>query len=354
MAAEKVLFDIKNGFKKYSPEDFTFIEATATGLNTSARTVSYRTSKATADESLRYHALVVATGSKTYFQAFSQSAATQATLDAIKSTNSKVQSAKDIIIVGGGPTSVEFAGEAAEHRNGKPGWFSGAEHNVNITVITATDRLLPQVRPAISKTAEQKLKALNVNVLYNTRVTDASEDGHGRTIVTLAKGDKLETDLYVPAYGVEPNSSWLPTELLDDKKYLITNAATLRVDAAGPRVYSIGDVASYSPNNIWDVLGSLPVLAVNMKRDLLSYNAKLPDEKPKGSDRLRVEDKKEGMVVPIGSGGGVGVIMGWRVPSWFVAFLKGRDYLVGMSGASQVEGDSVKKEVKWSAAEAAI
>jgi NADH dehydrogenase FAD-containing subunit len=354
LATEKVLFDIKDGFKKHSSEDFTFIEATATGLNTSARTVSYRTSKATTDESLRYHALVVATGSKTYFPAFSQSAATQDTLNAIKSTNGKVQTAKDIIIVGGGPTSVEFAGEVAEHRNGKPGWFSNAEHNVNITIITATDHLLPQVRPAIGKITEQKLKALNVNVLYNTRVTDASEDSHGRTIVTLAKGDKLEADLYVPAYGVEPNSSWLPAELLDDKKYLITNAATLRVDAAGPRVYSIGDVASYSPNNVWDILLSLPVLAVNMKRDLLSYNAKLPDEKPKGNDRLRVAETREGLVVPIGTGGGVGVVMGWKVPSWFVALLKGRDYLAGMSGLSTVGGGSVKSEVKWSAAEAAI
>lgn len=354
MAAEKIVFDIKSGFKKHSSQDFTFIEATATGLNTSARTVSYRTSKATADEYLHYHALVIATGSRTYYQAFSQSAATQETLNAIKATNSKVQSAKDIIVVGGGPTAVEFAGEVAEHRNGKAGWFSNAEHNVKITLITATDRLLPQGRAALSKTAEKKLKALNVDVLYNTRVSDTSEDKRGRTIVTLANGKKLEADLFVPAYGVEPNSSWLPAELLDSKKYVLANDTTLRVDAAGPRVYSIGDIASYSPNNIWDILASLPVLAVNMKRDLLSYNAKLPHEKPKGKDRLRVKDGKGGMVVTIGSGGGVGEIMGWRVPSWFVAFMKGRDLMVGMSGLSTVNGGSVKKEVKWTAAEAAI
>src|SRR6185312_13870754 len=159
-----------------------------------------------------------ATGSKTYFPAFSQSVGTQEVLDAMKSTNAKVEAAKDIVIVGGGPTAIEFAGEVAEHRNGKPGWFYNAERKLNITLITATDHLLPTLRPAIGKIAQQKLNALGVDVVYNERVTGAKESEDGRTVITLAKGNTLEADLYVPAYGVVPNSSWLPIELLDEKK----------------------------------------------------------------------------------------------------------------------------------------
>jgi hypothetical protein len=205
MSAEKLMFSIEDGFKQYSADDFTFIEASATGLNINARTISYKSRKSLDDEHLSYHALIVATGSRTYYQAFSQSAATQDVFDAIKTTNQKVESAKDIIVVGGGPTAIEFAAEVAEHRNGKPGWFSNAERKVNITLITATDRLLTPLRPAISKTAENKLKALGVDVVYKTRVVDAKEDRSGRTTVTLAKGETLEADLYVPAYGVEPS-----------------------------------------------------------------------------------------------------------------------------------------------------
>jgi NADH dehydrogenase FAD-containing subunit len=301
---------------------------------------------------LSYHALVVATGSRTYFQAFSQSAGTQEVLESIKTTNKKVQSAKDIIVVGGGPTALEFAAEVAEHRNGKSSWFNNAPRTLNITIITATDRLLTTLRPAIGKTAAQKLKALGVDIVYNTRVVDAKETTSGRTAVTLAKGDTLEADLFVPAYGVEPNSSWLPPNLLDDKNYIQTTP-TLRVDAAGPRVYAVGDIASCSRNTGLDVLASLPVLAVNMKRDLLSFDPSNPDAKPKGQDRVFVHDERETMVVPFGTSGGVGVAFGWRLPSWVTWYLKGRDYFVAQAGMPTVMGSSVK-EVGWSREEAAI
>jgi NADH dehydrogenase FAD-containing subunit len=351
MATENIMFEIKDGFKQYSTDDFTFIEASATGLDAVARSISYKNHTTSKVEQLSYHALIIATGSSTYYQAFSQSAGTQEVLDAIKITNEKVQSAKDIIIVGGGPTALEFAAEVAEHRNGKPGWFSNVQRKLNITVITSTDRLLMPLRPAIAKIADQKLRALGVDILYNTKVVDAKES-NGRTTVTLANGEILEADLYVPAYGVEPNSSWLPADLLDDKKYLKTSD-TLRVDAAGSRVYAIGDIGSYSRNNAIDIINSLPVLAINLKRDLLSYNPMLPDEKPKGKDRVFKVDEREMMVVPLGSGGGVGAIMGWKLPSWAAWLIKGRDFLVGMSGLPTVNGDTAK-ETAWTKEEVVI
>jgi hypothetical protein len=89
----------------------------------------------------------------------------------------------------------------------------------------------------------------------------------------------------------------------------------LRVDAAGPRIYSIIDVASYSRNSILDIINSFPVLFVNLKRDLLAYNAMLPNKKPKGKDRTYVRDNKEMQNVPIESRGSVGAVIGWKMLS---------------------------------------
>ncbi|KAF2477431.1 FAD/NAD(P)-binding domain-containing protein [Lindgomyces ingoldianus] len=352
LPAEKIFFDIHKAFKPYPAEDLTFIQAAATGLNITSRSVSYKRSDYLGDETLNYHALIVATGTRTHDPVYSQHTDSAATINAIKSMNAKVSSAKDIIITGGGPTGVESAGELGELLNGKPGWFSTPPRKVNITLITAANQLLPTLRPALGKKAEDKLKKLGVDVLYNTRVAAVSPSSNNRTAVTLTKGDRLEADLYIPAHGVLPNTSFLPSSLLTTSGYLKTNASTLRVDDAGARVYAIGDVSSYSRNNILDIYDALPILGINLKRDLLAYNPQYPNEKAPGKDRLYKPNTSEMMIVPIGSAGGVGVIFGWKVPNWFVWLLKSRDFMVGMGPPGVVGGGKVAKEYAWTKEEA--
>jgi NADH dehydrogenase FAD-containing subunit len=354
LSAEKVFSPLSESYKNYSADEFTFIQGYATGLDTGARMVSYRRSENLPEDKLPYHALVVATGSKTHYPAFSMATTSAATKDAIKLMNTEAAAAKDIVIVGGGPTGVETAGELAEFRNGKPGWFSTAPRKVNITLITATNQLLPTLSPAIAKLAEKKLKALGVDVVYNTRVANVSETQDGKKKIVFANGKNMKADLYIPAYGVLPNSSWLPTSLLNDSNYLITNEQTLRVDIAGPRVYALGDISSASRNTVEDLLGMLPVAMINIKRDLLSYNPKAPTAPAPGKDRVFKPSTKVSMIAPIGTGGGVGSLMGWSAPSWLVWLVKGRDYMVGMSMVPMTSGDNVKKEYKWSKEEAVV
>ena len=85
-----------------------------------------------------------------------------------------------------------------------------------------------------------------------------------------------------------------------------------------------------------------------MKRDLLAAHAGDWSAKPKGVDRIYVPEKRELQVVPVGRGGGVGAAFGWRLPSWAVWLIKGRDYMVGKSEGS-VHGRNEVKEVKWAA-----
>ncbi|KAF2270087.1 FAD/NAD(P)-binding domain-containing protein [Lojkania enalia] len=352
LPAEKIFFDIEEAFKKYPSNNFTFLQGAATGLDTTARTITYKRSEYLGDEQLSYHALIVATGSRTFEPAFSQPTDKLTTLNAIKSLNTKLSTAKDVVVVGGGPTGVEVAAEIGELLNGKPGWFSTPEKKANITLITAANHLLHTLSPSRGKEAEIKLKRLGVDVLYNTRVADTTATKDGRTVVTLGKGEKLEVDVYVAAHGVLPNSSFIPSPLLDANGYVKTNPQTLRVDEAGARVYAIGDVASYSRNTILDVYDSFPVAMVNLKRDLFSYNPANPNKKPSGKDRHFTPNKKEMMIVPVGSAGGVGALFGWRAPNWLVWLAKSRDFMVGIGPGPVISGDKVKKEVAWTKEEA--
>ena len=90
----------------------------------------------------------------------------------------------------------------------------------------------------------------------------------------------------------------------------------------------------------------IPVLASNMKRDLLASHEGGIGAKPQGKDRIYEPELKELQIVPVGRGGGVGSIYGWRVPSWAVWLIKARDYMVPSAG-DWVFGKREEKEVKW-------
>lgn len=346
ISTEKVFVPLADAFGQYSKEDVTWIQATATNLNYSAGLLEYKRAGEKEDEQLQYHALVVATGSRTYYPAFSTWSDKETTLEALKYTEAAAAAAKSIVVAGGGATGVEAAGELGDFLNGRPGWFYKPQRKVAITLLTSAQQLLPTVRKAIGDEAEAKLSGLGVDVRYNTRVTDERKEQDGRTTLTLANGETITTDLYIPAHGVQPNSEWLPPALLTENKYLNTNAQTLRVDLAGPRVYTIGDVSSSSRNTVMDIIDGLPVLVTNLKRDLLAYDAKNPKQAAPGKDRVFTPNTKETMVVPIGTGTGVGVLLGFRVPGFLVWLLKGRDYFIGMSLMGTAMGTKVK-EVQW-------
>jgi NADH dehydrogenase FAD-containing subunit len=64
---------------------------------------------------------------------------------------------------------------------------------------------------------------------------------NGQTEVTLSAGSKLITDLYVPTYGLVPNSSYIPSKFLTSKGSVIVDDY-LKVKGVGD-VWALGDVA---------------------------------------------------------------------------------------------------------------
>lgn len=133
----------------------------------------------------------------------------------------------------------------------------------------------------------------------------------------------------------------MPSHLKNNRGYIIQNESTLRVDAAGPRVYALGDVGSYSTGGIFDIMQGLPVMETNLKRDLLAAHSNT-QAKPEGEDRKYVKNEKEMQIVPVGPSKGVGAVFGWWVPSWFVWLLKGRDYMIP-KGPNSIDGSNWKK-----------
>jgi len=94
--------------------------------------------------------------------------------------------------------------------------------------------------------------------------------------------------------------------------------------------YAVGAAASYAPPAIHLILNAVPVLCANIKRDLLLASGK--EESAVGGDRVFKEDTRETQLVPIGRSKGVGAVMGYRLPSFLVWLIKGRDYWLWTTG----------------------
>ena len=334
---KKLFVDIPEQFKQYGQATFRFIKGTATRLDHEARSLEVRQSDSSS-QSLPYHALVIATGSSTRSPLLGLNGTTEDLRNSWSQFRKVLPRARSIVIAGGGPAGIETAGELGEYLNGRAGWFKARldDPKVAITVVTSGAKILPVVRASLATKAEDYLEKVGVTVIKNAKVSSVesanagSQDVASACLVTLHDGTTIEADLYIPATGTTPNTSFVAETLLTPDGRVDTNPATLRVDKAGPRVYAVGDCASYARPAVHNILNAIPVLGPNIKRDLLLHVGKADAEVPK--ERTFKEDTRETQLVPVGKSKGVGAAMGYALPSWLVWLIKGRDYWLWTTG----------------------
>ena len=107
----------------------------------------------------------------------------------------------EVVIVGAGATGVELAAEL--HNTTRELAAYGldkidADRDVKITIIEASDRVLPALPAKLSLAVDVELKKLNVNVFTGERVTEVSNKG-----VTTHSGRFIPTELVVWAAGIK-------------------------------------------------------------------------------------------------------------------------------------------------------
>jgi NADH dehydrogenase FAD-containing subunit len=333
---EKLFVDISSMFTKYPDGRFRCLHGRVTAVNHTKRVVSINLSSGQ-EESIDYHALIIATGASTPSPALGLNNDVPQLRSSWAAIRKVLPTAKSIVVAGGGPAGVETAGELGEYLNGPPRWLSSRPNppKVDIKIVTSTTNILPVLRSEIAQTAEKYLAKVGVTVIRNVRVKKAEpsipgEDKNDQiavpTTVTLDNGQVLETDLYIPATGTTPNTGFLEEMLLAPDGRVETNRSTLRVEKAGMRVYAIGDASSFSRPTVHSIFQAVPILCANIKRDLLlSHGA---TEAETGEDSIFKEDTREAQLVPIGKCKGVGAVMGYKLPSFLIWLIKGRYYFL--------------------------
>ena len=241
---------------------------------------------------------------------------------AFEDLHKRLPKAESVLIAGGGPAGVETAGEIAYLYKPK-----------EITILSGTTRLLPRMAntPKAGKSAEQRLASLNVKTIHNVRVISSTATEGGKTTVSLSDGSSKTVDIYIDATGGIPNTSFLPATWLDESKRVAADMSTLRTTKAPDGVYAIGDAASYSKGSIPDAAWAVSALGYSIWSDL-NAAATINGGNNGGTAGLKEKKYKQFEAdmgfVPVGPKGGVGVIFGWVVPSFFVWLAKSRTFML--------------------------
>lgn len=307
--AENTIFPIKETLEKYSNgTQFEFIHGKVESADLDKNSLIVDNSDG--KQSINYDYLVIASGSRTDSAAFKLYDGHTETVAAIKLMNKSIIDAKKIIILGGGPTGVESAGEL--------GYQYGKEKE--IILYTGLKGPLAALGESRSKTSAEKLAALGVKVI-NDKASHSLESDNTQAKVIFDDGSSEVADLVIPAYGLTPNSEFLDKKFLDTKGFLKTDEF-LRVEGYN-NVLGFGDIVSMGERSFVDIMyAQKSTFEATVSHEFFGADLKL-----KSYSRL-----KPTLLVPISQEGGVGVAFGWNVPNFLVKFLKSKDFMIPNAG----------------------
>ncbi|KAL4578609.1 hypothetical protein LXL04_014735 [Taraxacum kok-saghyz] len=151
-----------------------------------------------------------------------------------QSENEKIKASQSILIVGGGPTGVELAGEIAVDFPEK-----------KVTLVHKGYRLLEFLGPKASKKTLEWLKSRRVEVKLDQTVNlEDVSDGSNR--YTTSAGETIRADCHFICTGKPLASSWLKGTILRDrldKSGRLIVDENLRVKGRN-NIFAIGDITN--------------------------------------------------------------------------------------------------------------
>lgn len=327
---DKLMLPIAPAFKKYPSDKFELVLGKAEQLEPSSNSVTVQTNQG-AIRQIQYHTLVIATGTSAREEMpFKTVNTTEQTRDVLHDWQQRIKSAKSVVVGGAGITGIELAGELAEAyaRNGQK----------KVTLIASSDLPLDAtVRKDVRQAAKKTLEKLGAKVVVGAKVTKVEGPDAGPKTVSLSLGrgrdETVEADVYIPTYGLSPNSEFVPAGLLDHRRH-VKQTGHLRAEGHD-NIFVVGDVGSLeTPQAIHtenQVLHVVKNLQAYLKGEALA-------EYTFSTDPL--------FMASIGKGGGIGQAKGFKLFSFMVKKFKAQT-LGTQNFPGIIAGQKTMTKGKW-------
>ncbi|KAF4440770.1 Pyridine nucleotide-disulfide oxidoreductase NAD-binding domain [Fusarium acutatum] len=185
--------------------------------------------------------------------------------------------------------------------------------------------LSPGMIPGARKQAKVELERMNVKLVPNSTVTSTVKKAAGVVAVEVkdknGKASTVEAGMYIPATGVTPNTSFVPADMLDSKGQ-IKQSKTLQAESY-PDIFVAGEAGSLEASKA-QMAG---IQAVHIVKSLPGYVLRgeaVPEH---------AVDTKNTIAVTLGRSKGTGQFGKWKLPSFMVWSLKGRNLFTEGLGA---------------------
>lgn len=223
--------------------------------------------------------------------------------------NKKLKSSNSVLIVGGGPTGVELAGEIATDYPEK-----------RVTLVSRGSRLLEFIGPKASKKALDWLVSKKVEVILGQSVDlDSATDG----VYMTSGGETIKADCHFKCIGLPMASSWLKDTLLRDS---LDSKGRLMVD---PKLRVKGFENIFAVGDITDIPEIKQGYLAHMHAEVAAKNLKLlvsgGNERKMGS----YKPAKPLALVSLGRNEGVAQILFLTMSGKIPGKIKSGDLFVG-------------------------
>jgi apoptosis-inducing factor 2 len=276
-------------------------------------------------ETLSFDYLILATGSSYPFPAKMSANDVEGAKQNIVHLSEKIRAAQRILIVGGGPVGVEFAGEIVSKYPQK-----------TITLIHTGKTLIGEpFNPKLGQKLLDGLQEMGVQVLLEERVLMNNlkpEDlMHNQTYLT-DKGTTIGADLLLTCYGAGVNNKYLLAHFSEqlDRGGRVKVTPQMQVEGYS-NIFAVGDLTNVGEPKMALLSGAhASIVAENIKTLQLG--------KTKQQKTLKVYQPSTNplMIVPLGENKGAG-----QFP------LTKSGIVVGAFLAKQIKGKTLLAEMYW-------
>ncbi|KAG9118580.1 hypothetical protein FRC07_006846 [Ceratobasidium sp. 392] len=264
-------------------------------------------------ESIPYEHLVLATGS-IWTGPLNLPDSRKEAIEHLRSFKQELKAAQHVLIVGGGSTGLEYAGELRHYYPEK-----------KVTVIHGGKELMNQTYPAkFRRSILDGVRKLGVEVVLGDKISPKAVPEGG--YVTTEHGERIRADMVVTANGGRFNTDIIRT--LDSDivssagTVLVTPELNVKLPSGVQNVWAIGDIIEWPEQKMVfkAAHGHVPVVANNILASI------------KGGKRISYAGKPEIIFVTLGPKGGRGIAPffgGIVIGDWIVSKLKSGELFVG-------------------------